>query len=163
MNKIKKLWNENRIFFVLFIIVLVCALLILGVILKYFLGSTKSSYGDRLEGIKAVEITEDIKNNFLSSMQSDELIKDVSIKSKGKIIYISMNFNTGVSLEEAQSKALASLMIFEQKYLEFYDFNYTLKEEATENSEGFLIMGAKNVNGNGLVWNNNTEVVKNNE
>ncbi len=163
MNKIKKFWNENRVLFVLFLIVLVCILLILGVLLKYFFGSSSSSYGKRLEGIKEVEVTDEIKNNFLSSMQNDELIENVAIKSRGKIIYISLSFKDGVSLVEAQSKALASLMAFEQKYLDFYDFNYTLKGNATENSEGFLIMGAKNVNGSGLVWNNNTEVTKDEE
>lgn len=163
MNKIKKFWNENRVLFVLFLIVLVCILLILGVLLKYFFGSSSSSYGKRLEGIKEVEVTDEIKNNFLSSMQNDELIENVAIKNRGKIIYISISFKDGVSLVEAQSKALASLMAFEQKYLDFYDFNYTLKGNATENSEGFLIMGAKNVNGSGLVWNNNTEVTKDEE
>ena len=37
----------------------------------------------------------------------------------------------------------------------FYDFEFTLKQNATEKTEGFLIMGAKNVNGSNLVWNNN--------
>lgn len=163
MNKIKKIWTENRVLFVLFVIVLVCLLIIMGVFLKYFFGSSKSSYGDRLEGIKEVEVTDDVKNKFLSAMENDELISESSIKVKGKIIYIALHFKDGVSLVEAQSKALASLMVFEQNYLDFYDFNYTLKGNATESSEGFLIMGAKNVNGSGLVWNNNTEVAKKEE
>lgn len=161
MNKIKKIWNENRVLFVLFIIVLICVFIILGVFLKYFFGSSKSSYGDRLDGIKEVEVTDEIKNNFLSFINNDELIQEGAIKNRGKIIYISLTFKDEVSLEEAKSKALASLMFFEQKYLDFYDFNYTLKENATEKSEGFLIMGARNVNGSGLIWNNNTEVVNN--
>lgn len=160
MNKIKKLWMENRVLFVLFLIVVICLFIIMGVFLKYFFGSSSSSYGDRLEGIKEVEVTEEIKNNFLSSMKSDELIRDAEMKTRGKIIYVTLNFNDDVSLVEAESKALASLNSFEQKYLDFYDFHYTLKGNATENNEGFLIMGAKNVNGSGLIWNNNTEVVK---
>ena len=39
-----------------------------------------------------------------------------------------------------------------------YDINLTLTSKATENSEGFTIMGAKNVAGSGVVWNNNTPV-----
>lgn len=163
MNKIKKLWIENRVLFVLFIIVLFCILIIMGVFLKYFFGSSKGSYGDRLDGIQEVEVTDEMQNNFLASMKKDELISDATIKVKGKIIYISLSFKDNVSLVEAQSKALASLMAFEQNYLDFYDFQYTLKGNATENSEGFLIMGAKNVNGSGLIWNNNTEITKNEE
>lgn len=163
MKKVKKMWVENRVLFVLFVIVLICLFIILGVVLKYFFGASSSSYGDRLDGINEVEVTDEIKNNFLSSMKEDALIEDATIKTRGKIIYITLSFKDGVTLEEAKSKALASLMAFEQQYLDFYDFNYTLKGNATENSEGFLIMGARNVNGSGLVWNNNTEVVKNEE
>ena len=163
MNKIKKLWVENRVLFVLFVIVLICVFIMLGVMLKYFFGSSKSSYGDRLNGIKEVEVTDSMKNNFVSQMNEDELINDTTIKTRGRIIYITFTFKDGVSLVEAESKALASLEYFEEKYQDYYDFNYTLKENATEDSEGFLIMGAKNVNGSGLVWNNNTEVVKNEE
>lgn len=158
MKKIKKLWMENRVLFVLFTIVIICACIILGVMLNYFFGATKSNYGDRLNGIENVEVTDEIKNNFLSTMKSDEMISDADIHVSGKIIYISFSFNIGVSLVEAQSKALASLQAFEQDYLDFYDFHFTLKEEASESGEGFLIMGSKNVNGSGLVWNNNTEV-----
>lgn len=158
MKKLKNLWTQNRVLFVLFVIVFICICIILGVFINYFFGSSESSYGDRLEGINEVVVTDEIKNNFLNSMNMDELISDATIKTSGKIIYISLTFKDGVSLVEAQSKALASLMAFEQNYLDFYDFHYTLKGNKTENSEGFLIMGAKNVNGSGLVWNNNTEI-----
>ena len=160
MKKIKKLWMENRVLFVLFTIIMICACIILGVILNYFFGATKSNYGDRLNGISEVEVTDEIKNQFLSTFVNDELVEKVDLYPKGKIIYISLTFKEGASLVEAQSKALASLQVFEQKYLDFYDFHYTLKQNATETSEGFLLMGSKNVNGSGLVWNNNTEVSK---
>ncbi len=163
MKKIKKMWVENRVLFVLFMTVLICLFIILAVVLKYFFGASSSSYGNRLDGINEVEVTDELKNNFIASMKDDALIDDATIKTKGKIIYITLNFKDDVTLEEAQSKALASLMAFEQNYLDFYDFNYTLKRNATENSEGFLIMGARNVNGSGLVWNNNTEVAKDEE
>ena len=151
MKRIKKFWKENRVLFVLFVIILICLILVLGVFLKYFFGSSKTSYGNRLDGINEVEVTDDIKNNYISKMKEDELIK---------IIYISLYFKNEASLVEAQSKALASLTNFEDNYLAFYDISFTLKCDATESSEGFLIMGAKNANGSGLVWNNNTIVNK---
>ena len=39
-----------------------------------------------------------------------------------------------------------------------YDIDFILTKEKSENDEGFTIMGAKNVNGSGLVWNNNTPI-----
>ena len=42
--------------------------------------------------------------------------------------------------------------------LSFYDLEYMIEAEATEETEGFQIIGAKNVSGTGgIVWNNNTE------
>ena len=158
MKKIKKLWLENRILFVLFIITFVCACVILGVVLKYFFGATKSNYGERLDGIQNVLVSDSMKSEFVESLSQDEQVTDVAINVKGKIIYIYITFKEGTSLVEAQSKALASLQSFEESYLNFYDFHFTVKSQATEDNEGFLLMGARNVNGSGLVWNNNTPI-----
>ena len=158
MKKLKDLWDQNRVMVVLFAIIFVCAIIVIGVVITSFLGSSKSVYGERLEGIENVQITDEIQNHFIEKLKEDELLENVTIKSKGKIVYVTMNFKENVSLVEAESKALASLSLFEENYLNFYDFHYTLKQNATETNEGFLIMGAKNANGSGLVWNNNTEV-----
>lgn len=163
MNKLKKLWVEDRILFVLFIIVAICLCLILGVCVSYFFGSSKSSYGDRLEGIEKVEVTDEVKNKVLDALKQDETIIDSSIHTQGKIVYVSLEFAPTVTLVEAESKALTALMNFEQKYQDFYDFHFTLKNDGAENNEGFLIMGSKNVNGTGLIWNNNTPVEKDSE
>jgi hypothetical protein len=66
----------------------------------------------------------------------------------------------GVVLEEAEGIALKSLEEFTEEEKEFYDFNFTLKQNANEKSEGFVISGAKNKNGTKLIWNNNTPVEK---
>ncbi len=163
MKKLKKMWVENRILFVLFLIIIICFFVMVGVCISYFFGSSKSSYGDRLDGIEEVVISDDLKNSFLDKMKQDELIKSSNMHVQGKIVYITLEFNENVALVEAESKALAVLMDFEEKYLNFYDFHFTLKKTATETSEGFLIMGAKNVNGVGLVWNNNTVVAPDSE
>ena len=163
MSKLKKFWVENRVLCVLFIIVIICAFLILGVCVKYFFGSSKSSYGDRLNGIEQVEITEEIKNNFINRVKEDEAILDVSLDVKGKIIYISMTFQNTLTLEEAKARANNSVSLWEEKYLSFYDLNYIIKQEENDENKGFLLMGARNVHGNGLVWNNNSEVTQSEE
>ncbi len=158
MKKLKDLWNQNRVLVVLFSIIIICTIVVICVVITAFLGSSKSVYGDRLEGIEDVQFTDEVLNGFKDSFNEDELVNEVSIKSRGKIIYITMLFKENVSLVEAESKAFSSLEYFEENYLKFYDFHFTLKQNSTETSEGFLIMGAKNASGNGLIWNNNTEV-----
>ena len=51
--------------------------------------------------------------------------------------------------------ALKSLENFTEEEQSYYDFNYTLEQSKTEEKDGFFISGAKNKNGQGLVWNNN--------
>ena len=86
------------------------------------------------------------------------MINSATFDVKGRVIYVTINFVGDTSLVEAQSKAAASLEQFSENLLSYYDIDFTLISEATENSEGFTIMGAKNVAGSGIVWNNNTPV-----
>ena len=155
----KQFYKENRVFSILMIVVAVCLLLIIGITLKYFIfGSSSSTYGDRLKDEKKYKISDDLKTEVKSTLESDESIKKASVRVSVRTIYISMEFNTGVSLEEAKGKAVTALEKFSEDELGYYDVEFILTEESADNSEGFTIMGAKNVNGSNIVWNNNTPV-----
>ena len=155
----KQFYKENRVFSILMIVVAVCLLLIIGITLKYFIfGISSSPYGDRLKDEKKYKISDDLKTEVKSTLESDESIKKASVRVSVRTIYISMEFNTGVSLEEAKGKAVTALEKFSEDELGYYDVEFILTEESADNSEGFTIMGAKNVNGSNIVWNNNTPV-----
>lgn len=157
MEKIKKLWNENRVMFVLGIIVIVCILIMMGVMLKYFFGTSSSSYGDRLESIESIPFTEDAQNQIKENLTSEHLIS-VSVDVRGKVIYVIMKYDHSVSLAEAQSKAVEVYNKVDEKYRKLYDFNATVVQDATEESSGYRLMGAKNVSSDNFVWNNNTPI-----
>lgn len=158
MNKLKELWGKYKVLIVLGIILIICFIAIVSVTISYFFGGSESVYGDRLKDIDNYPISEEFKTEYVSSMESEELIETVNFSSKGRIIYIEIKFVGDTSLVEAQSKAAASLEKFSEELLSYYDINFTLICEETENSEGFTIMGAKNVSGSGLIWNNNKPV-----
>ena len=76
----KQFYKENRVFSILMIVVAVCLLLIIGITLKYFIfGSSSSPYGDRLKDEKKYKISDDLKTEVKSTLESDESIK----KAKG--------------------------------------------------------------------------------
>lgn len=156
IKKLKNSWNQNRVLFVLTTILIVCIILILMVVIDYFLGTSKDKYGDRLEGIKNVEVSR--ISELESKVKEDEKIANCNIRQIGKIIYINIKFTNEITLVEAEGKALNTVELFSEEELKFYDLNYSLTQDATESSAGFSIMGAKNINGTGLVWNNNTPV-----
>lgn len=156
MKKLKELWGNNKVLIVLGIILIICLIAIIIVTFSFFLGGNKGVYGDRLNGIDKHPVTNNIKSEYKTSLESEKSVTKVSIDTKGKIIYIIINFASDTSLEDAKNLAASSIEKLNEDILSFYDIDFTLKCEKSENSEGFTILGAKNVAGSGLIWNNNT-------
>ncbi len=158
MKKIKRFYKEHRIFTILMAVVLVCVVLIATVLIQcFYVGNGSDKYGNRLEGIEKVKISESRQKDFEKNNANNDKVKTVDVKVTGKIIYITMEFEPNVALVEAQSIAQKSLESFSEKEQKFYDFNITLKQAASDKGEGFVISGAKNKNSDGLVWNNNRQ------
>ena len=152
----KKMYKENKTLFIILMIALVCIIISLILLFKYFyFGNGQSKYGDRLKGIENVEITDTLKDEVISFIEGEKNVSNANLFVTGKIIYIKINFDSGATLPEAQSVAVKSLDKFSDDEKAFYDISYTLYQEANESGDGFRIMGAKNVNGSNLVWNNN--------
>lgn len=164
MKGIKAFYQNNRVFVILMSIVLVCVVIMAICLVSYFYGSKDSSvYGERLDGIDSVKIEESRQSDIESKLNSDALIASSDIMVTGKIVYVKIEFENTASLVEAQSKALELLDEFSDEEKKFYDFHFTLEQEKSDASKGFIISGAKNVNGTNLVWNNNNEVAETEE
>ena len=131
---------------------------ILVVTFSFFLGGSKSVYGDRLDDIDKYPITDNVKNTYIKNLEDDQIVKDVKFDVKGRIIYVIIDFNDDVSLSDAENRAAASLTDIGDDLMSYYDVSLTLRSDATANSDGFTILGARNASGNGLNWNNNTPV-----
>lgn len=158
MNKLKELWGNNKVLIVLGCILVICLIAILIVTFSFFLGGSKSVYGDRLKKQENVKVTDNIKNEYIANLTNDKDVESVSMDVKGAIIYITINFAGDISLNDAKSKTAASLTSFSEEILSVYDLGFTIKSPKTENSDGFIMLGAKNVAGTGLSWRNNTQV-----
>ena len=160
MKKLKKFWQENSVLLVLLLILIACVIAISIVVFTYFVGTNSSKYGDRLEGIEDHPFTSQTINSIVSSLEEDEKIEEAKIETSGKRIIITLTFTAGTNLVDAQSKALASLELFDENTQSFYDLEYQIKADKTENADGFSLTGSHNVGGTGgIVWvqNNITE------
>ena len=141
------------------LIIIACAAISVGLLLKYFyFGNGGSKYGDRLDGIEAAIISDDKKSEVVNSIKEGKNVKDATVTITGKIIYIRIAFEAGADLETSKSIAVKSLEQVSEEDKKFYDVHFTLISEKTDTNEGFTIMGAKNVNGTNLIWNNNNTV-----
>lgn len=158
MKEFKNFCKSNRVFVVLMTLVIICAVIMSICLIKYFYGG--SDNGDpRVEEIKEYEISDSRVKDIESKLTADEQIDKISITFSGPktTIYIKLEFAPKVSLVEAQGKALLVLDEFSEDEKKAYDFQFTLIQDATTESEGFKIAGAKNKNGTNLVWTQNNK------
>ena len=151
MRKIKKLWDNNRVLFVLISIILICFIIIGIVGIKLFVGINNNEYGNRLEGMKEYSLKEEDRLKIIDKLKEEDTVSDVSVHTQGKIIYIKIYFHD-VSLERAKEIAVTSLEVMNEDYLKKYDIHYTISEEKSEDNDGFILMGAKNINRSSVIW-----------
>ncbi len=155
----KKFIRNNKAICFMVLIIIACIGISAALLLKYFyFGNGGSKYGDRLDGIEAVAIPDDKKNSVVEDIKQRKNVKDAKIEVSGKIVYIRIAFEAGADLETSKAIAVKTLEQFSDEEKAFYDIHFTLVSEKNEASDGFTIMGSKNVNGTNLIWNNNNPV-----
>ena len=165
MKKLKKIWQENSVLFVLLSILIVCLIAILIVVFTYFVGGSKSKFGDRLDEIDKYPFGEVEIGEITSKIKEDEMVEEVKISvNDTRRIIIDIKYTSKATLVQAQSKSLETLDYFSEETQSYYDLTYNIYADATEKSDGFKISGSHNVSGTGgIVWNNNTKFEKNEE
>ena len=156
MDKIKKFWNENRVLFVLGLILIVCVVVVGIVSLTYFYGSSSNAYGNRLDSIKDAPLSDKLLKSVKTEMNSKTGVKNTNVKVKGKIVYIEVEYNDGITMDDAKKTTKEALKLFSEKELSLYDLQFIIK------NNDYTLMGAHNSNGSStseeddIVWNNYT-------
>lgn len=148
----KKMWKENRVLFMLMVILLVCFIAIVVVALTFFYSKDVGSYGARLDEIDKYPITDKDKSKYKETILENEGVSKVSFNVKGRIIYVHLEFDETFELEDAKAIAANSLELFGEETLSYYDIDFVLK------SDTFTILGAKNAVTDHISWNNNRVV-----
>ena len=151
MKKLKNLWANNRILLILGVILVVCFIAIIVVVMTYFLGARKSVYGSRFDNMKT-HIKETEQNAYIQALEERSGVEKASLRVTGKTIYVRATFKDDIKLDDAKKIIDESLDKFSDIVKETYDMNFTIKNAT------FTLMGARNVSGNGLSWNNNTPI-----
>jgi hypothetical protein len=150
----KKVIKENKVLFVLALIILVSLILIVVGTLSYFYSDGGDKYGNRLDGIENFKISKTIDSDIKSLFESG--VESVSVDIKGKIIYIIIDVSAGISKTDAQSIAIKSLEKFTEEEKGFYDIHFTVTcKNATEETTMYPMMGSKHSGNPQVVWTNN--------
>lgn len=155
-KKFKDFYKRNRVYSILMIISIVCIISILVGIIVYFLGQTnKDVYGNRLDGIEEVMPKDKEINAIKDNLTSSELVKNVELNIKGKIIYITITLKTGTHAD-AEALCLANLEQFSEDVRKNFDIHYSVMNEDKNIEENFPIMGSIKAENTVIRWTHYT-------
>lgn len=154
MKKIKEFYKRNRVYSILMIVSLVCIVSILVGVIIYFIGqTTKDKYGNRLDGIESVKISNNKKSELINKISENELVDNVDIDIKGKLIYVNITLKTG---KHTDSEAICqtSLDTLTEDEKKFYDIQYIVSNKDKNIEENFPVMGYIKAGNSVIKWTN---------
>ena len=155
MKKIKKVWEENKVLLVLAIILIICIVVFNIVAMTYFYGSSDNVYGNRLDSIKNLPLSDKLLKEIKDTLEGNESVKKTSVTLKGKILYINIYFVDATKMDDAKKIAESTLELFNEDELKVYDIEFSINSLSTDDVVGYTLMGARNSNGSGsIIWNN---------
>lgn len=129
----KKVWN---FIYKYRIVIALVFLLIIGVfgfitVKQYLYPDDKLTvYGNRLDGIDKVKITDEKKNEIIKMIKEKAGIKDAKIDIQGKIINVSITASEKENNKEEMQKLCTEILLkFSSEEIKFYDFQFFIKNE----------------------------------
>ena len=83
-------------FITIFLIIIVISFILLK---QFFVDTSKDEYGNRLDGIEDVAITENDISKFEEEVSGLNEVEKATYRVQGRLIYISISFNEDVTIE----------------------------------------------------------------
>ena len=154
MKKFKEFYKRNRVYSILMIVSLICIVSILVGVIVYFIGqTTKDKYGNRLDGIENVKISDTKKSEVINKIKETELVDNVDIDIKGKLIYVNITLKTGKHTD-SEVVCQTSLDTFTEDEKKFYDIQYIVSNKDKSIEENFPVMGYIKAGNSVIKWTN---------
>ena len=149
MRKIKKFYKNNRIYCILMGVSLFCLAIIAMLFVIYFVNQSKNDvYGNRLNGIESMEISDNEKEEIISAIKENDKVDKATINIKGKIIYVNVYLLDG-NRDLANSIAVKVLNTLNEEKKDFYDINFSFNKD---DDEAFPFMGYKKSDATIISW-----------
>ena len=137
LNWLKNLIFRHKLLSIICFLAFVVILIMLYVFFSLFVGGN-DVYGNRLAGIKEVELSNSKLKKVATSIEKNGEVKSADVHLKGKIVYLDITFTNDTSKDKAKEIAKKTLDEFDKDEKSFYDFEYILTQE---DLAGFKITG----------------------
>lgn len=143
------------------VIKIILAIIIIGIIgslsyiaIKSMLPDNKNKYGNRLDGIEEVVITDEQVQNLEKEINEIKDVKNVKYNLQGRLIYIIIEVSNETAVEVSKGYANKCLAYFTDEQTEYYDIQVLIKSDSQE-SEAYPIIGAKHKTSKSFIWTEN--------
>lgn len=143
LGGLKDLIMRHKILSMICLLAFIIIVVLLYVFFSIFIGGN-NKYGNRLEGIEAVELSKSKLSDIKDSVEKNDEVESAKVRVQGKIVYFDIVFNKDTSKDKAKEIANKTLDEFDKDEKEFYDFEYILTQNMGDDEDaGFKITGTK--------------------
>ena len=134
-------------------VIILIFLVIIGIMAKnfFFPSDTDVYYGTRLEGIEKVRIKDKTKEELKGIFKDSS--KSVNIRLAGRIIYVDVKLNEGVSIDTAKDLSNKTLEKLSEEEKKYYDVQFIIANES--DTDHFPIIGYKHHARTAISWTRN--------
>lgn len=146
----KNFIKNNKVAVVAFIICVIFVILVFAVKLTFFPNEGTAIYGDRLDGIEEVEITDKQQEDIIKSLEDKDEVKEVSCDVKGRTLNVLITVNDDVELDPAKALTSSITDNLEEDQTSYYDIQVFISKD--NDDIRFPIIGYKHQNKDGFSW-----------
>jgi len=152
MDIIKKHWLKIGIGIIVLIVMVLAALAVKNLV---FPNDSLSLYGNRLEGIEDVQISDKRFKELTDKLKGNDKVVSVSHDISGRIINFIIDVKKDTDLITAKSLGDEIIKAFNEKELAFYDLQLFLTCSEDKESELYPTIGYKHKTSVSFKWNTN--------
>lgn len=146
----KKFIKNNKVTAVAFIICVIFVILVFAIKLTFFPNEGTAIYGDRLDGIEEVEITDDEQDKIISSLEGKDEVKKVETDIKGRTLNVLITVNDDVELDPTKALTSSITDTLDKEQLGFYDIQVFISKD--NDDARFPIIGYKHQDKDEFSW-----------
>lgn len=142
--------RKNKFVILAIGIFLIIVVLAFQIVTMFFPTEGKALYGDRLDGIEEVELSDSKLTKMEASLKSDGTVKKANVSVSGKIVEVIITVQDDTSVDTAKALNTKVLDSLSEKEKKFYDIQIFVKKdnEATD----FPIIGYKHHAKDAFSW-----------
>ena len=142
--------KNNKVTVIAFIICVIFVILVFALKLTFFPNEGTAIYGDRLDGIEKVEITDSEQKKIIKSLEEKDEVKNADTDIKGRTLNVLITVNDDVELDS--SKALTSSVIdnLKKDQTGYYDIQIFISKDNDDTR--YPIIGYKHQDKDEFSW-----------